>query len=241
MIPSELLNRILHIQYGNGTGTGFVIDRDDKQYLITARHVVEGITTGESINISRDRQWKSFPVKVVGIGLGTTNVAVLVTPTQLAPAHSIEASSDGLAYAQSVYFLGFPFGWDGGAEGINEDYPLPFIKAGKVSAIKHTDATRIYIDAFGSTGFSGGPVAFARNGTPPNELRIAGVVAEAPRPRLRPIVDKSGRPLVDEDGEPIAHFPENQGFVVAFGVNHVTELIDKNPIGFELSSSHERR
>ena len=109
MIPSELLNRILHIQYGNGTGTGFVIDRDDKHYLITARHVVEGITTGESINISRDRQWKSFSVKVVGIGLGTTNVAVLVTPTQLAPAHSIEASSDGLAYAQSVYFLGFPF------------------------------------------------------------------------------------------------------------------------------------
>ena len=92
MIPPELLNRTLHIRYGNGTGTSFVIDRDDKQYLVTARHVVKGITTGKSIKISHDRQWKQTPIKVVGIGVGKIDVTVLATSRQLAPADFIEAT-----------------------------------------------------------------------------------------------------------------------------------------------------
>ena len=234
MINRGILQRTLHIQYGNVTGTSFVIDRGDRQYVVTARHVVKGITTGEPINVFHERQWKQLPIKVVGIGVGAPDVAVLAASVQLAPTQTIEATSGGLGYAQAVHFLGFPFGWDGGAEDINEDFPLPFIKAGIVSGIKHTDATRIYIDAHGNTGFSGGPVVFAVNNDAQTENRIAGVVAQAPRPRLKPVVDKHRTPLVDKDGEPIAHFAENQGFVVAFGINHATEMIDKNPIGFSL-------
>ena len=235
-ITPGLLQRTFHIKFGNGTGTAFVIDRNERQYLVTARHVVKCVTTGDSISVFHEREWKKIPIKVVGIGVGAPDIAVLTAPVQLAPAQSLEATSGGLGYGQNVHFLGFPFGWDGGAEDINLDYPLPFIKAGIVSAIKHTYATRIYIDAHGNTGFSGGPVVFAKDNDPQKELRIAGVIAEAPRPRLRPVVDKSGKPLIDEDGEPIAHFAENQGIVVAFGINHATDLIDKNPIGFPLST-----
>lgn len=233
-ITTGLLQRIFRIRYGNGTGTAFVIDRDDRQYLVTARHVVKGITTGESISVLQESQWMQTPIKVIGIGIGAPDIAVLAAPVQLADAVSLEASSDGLAYAQGVHFLGFPFGWDGAGEDINMDHPLPFIKAGIVSGIKHTDATRIYIDAHGNPGFSGGPVVFARDSDPQKVIRIAGVVAEAPRPRLRSVVDRSGKPLVGGDGEPIAHFAENQGFVVAFGINHATDLIDENPTGFNL-------
>ena len=233
-ISPGLLQRTLHIKYGNGTGTAFVIDRDERQYLVTARHVVKGVTTGESISVFHEGRWRQLPTKVVGIGVGSPDIAVLATPVQLAPALSLEVSSGGLAYAQEVHFLGFPFGWDGGGEDINLDHPLPFIKAGIVSGIKHTDATRIYIDAHGNPGFSGGPVVFAKDGDPQKVIRIAGVVAEAPRPRLRAVVDKFRKPLIDEDGEPIAHFAENQGFVVAFGIHHATELIDNNPTGFTL-------
>ena len=240
-ITTGLLQRTFLIKYGDGTGTAFVLDRDDRQYLVTARHVVRGVTTGESISVFHGGQWKQIPIKVVGIGVGAPDIAVLAAPVQLAPAESLEASSDGLAYAQDVHFLGFPFGWDGGGEDVNLDHPLPFIKAGIVSSIKHTDATRIYIDAHGNPGFSGGPVAFAKENDPQKVIRIAGVVAESPRPNLRSVVDRSGKRLVDEDGEPIAYFAENQGFVIAFGINHATDLINKNPTGFTLPTVVQQR
>lgn len=234
MISTGILQRTLHIRYGIRTGTAFVVDRDEKQYVVTARHVVKGIATGESINVFHEMRWKQIPIKVVGIGVGALDITVVTAQVQLAPAETLEVSSGGLAYAQNVHFLGFPFGWDGGGEDVNLDYPLPFIKAGIVSGIKHTDATRIYIDGHGNTGFSGGPVIFVKDSDAQKMLRVAGVVAKAPRPRLRPVVDRSRKPLMGKDGEPIAHFAENQGFVVAFAINHATDLIDENPIGFVL-------
>ena len=121
-------------------------------------------------------------------------------------------------------------------ENLNRELPMPFVKAGVVSAMITGNASHIYIDAHGNKGFSGGPFVFVPSGRPSNELRVAGVVANAPKPLIEPVVDKSGRPLVGDDGEPIAYFPENQGLVVAFDIRHATNLIDANPVGFQLLS-----
>ena len=43
MITRNVIQRIFHIKRDNSTGTAFTIDRGSKQYLATARHVVEGI------------------------------------------------------------------------------------------------------------------------------------------------------------------------------------------------------
>ena len=121
-------------------------------------------------------------------------------------------------------------------ENMNRELPVPFVKAGVVSAIITGDASWIYIDAHGNKGFSGGPVVFSPNSQQSNDLQVAGVVAKAPKPLLEAVVGKSGRPLVDNEGEPIAYFPENQGFVIAFDILHATNLIDDNPVGFRLLS-----
>ena len=234
MITSNVIQRTVHIRYGNATGTGFAIDQGNRQYLVTARHVVKGITSGSSIAILHEKQWKTLPVEVVGIGADAVDVVVLACPVRLAPAHPLLASNAGLAYSQPVYFLGFPFGWDSGMEDLNRELPVPFVKAGVVSAIISGDASRIYIDAHGNKGFSGGPVVFVPNGRPASELRVAGIVSEAPTPLLRAVVGKSGSPAIGDDGKPIAYFPENQGFVVAFDIRHATNLIDANPVGFQL-------
>ena len=119
----------------------------------------------------------------------------------------------------------------------NRELPVPFVKAGIVSAMITGPASRIYIDAHGNRGFSGGPVVFAPNGKSVGELRVAGIVSEAPKPRLETIVDKAGRPLVGDDGKPMAYFPENQGLVMAFDIRHATDLIDANPVGLQLLSA----
>ena len=236
MITSNVIHRTFNIRCSKATGTAFAIDRDNRQYLITARHVIKDFTSGSAIELFHDRRWKTLSAEVVGIAADTIDVAVLACPIRLAPAHLLVASNEGLTYGQQVYFLGFPFGWNSGMENLNRELPVPFVKAGVVSAMITGDASYIYIDAHGNRGFSGGPVVFVPSGRPSNEFRLAGVVANAPQPWIEPVVDKSRRPLVGDDGEPIAYFPENQGLVVAFDIRHATNLIDANPVGLQLPS-----
>lgn len=237
MITANAIHRTFQIRNKDATGTAFAIDWENRQYLITARHVVKGFKSSSHIGIFHEKQWKNVPTDVVGIGADEIDVAVLACAVRLAPPHSLPATNEGLTYGQTVHFLGFPFGMDSGMESLNRDFPVPFVKAGVVSAMISGDASRIYIDAHGNKGFSGGPVVFAPSSQPANELRVAGVVANSPRRWLAPVVGRSGRPLVGDDGKPIAYFRENQGLVVAFDIRHATELIDANPIGFQLSST----
>ena len=231
MITSNVIHRTFHIRYRNGTGTAFAIDRDGRQYLITARHLVEGVAAGDSVDLFHEKQWKKLAVDVVGIGCNGIDVTVLACPIQLAPPLPLEASSAGLVFGQPVYFLGFPFAWDSGLENINRGLPVPFVKAGVVSAMIPGNASHIYVDAHGNKGFSGGPVVFVPNGRQPNEFCVAGVVSNYPTPILEPVVTRSGDHLTDANNIPVAYFPENPGLIVAFDIPHATDMIKANPIG----------
>ena len=224
VVTSNIIHRTFHIQWRDRGGTGFSIDHGARQYLVTARHVVEGIESSGTIRIFHDGKWKSLDVKVVGIGDDRIDVAVLACSIRLSPSHPLPATSVGLTYGQSVSFLGYQFGWDAGGEQVNRGVPLPFVKAGIVSAME-TD--RIFLDAHGNEGFIGGPVVFVPYGQPKNELRVAGIVSHYPIPRLRPVVDRNG--------DTIAYVTENPGFVVAIDIRHAVKLIDSNPIGFPLT------
>ena len=112
MITSNIIHRIFHIRWNDSTGTGFTIDRASKQYLVTARHVVHGIKSGNSMKIFHDKEWKNLVVNVVGVGKGSVDVAVLGCSVRLSPSLPLVASTGGLVYGQPVSFLGYPFGWD---------------------------------------------------------------------------------------------------------------------------------
>ena len=236
MITANAIQRTFHIKRGDASGTAFAIDRASRQYSVTARHVVDGIIPGDTIAVFHESQWKNVTVDVVGIGEADADAAVLSCPTQLAPTYPLEASATGLAYGQTVYFLGFPFGWDGGGENIHRDSPIPFVKTGIISALIFGNPTHFFIDGHGNKGFSGGPVVFVPNGQPQTELRMAGIVANYPTPLREPIVDKLGNPIVDDHNQPAAFFSENPGFVVAMAIRHAIDPIERNPTGFQLST-----
>ena len=234
-VPTQVFLRTFHIAWGKSTGTAFAIDRDARQYLVTARHVVRGIKSGDEIAISYKQEWHKIAVDVVGTGKDSIDVTVLACPQLLAPPKlTLTASLGGVLYGQEVKFLGFPFGWDSTAKGPYSDFPLPFVKAGVVSAIATDPCRSVYIDGHGNKGFSGGPVVFvSANGTQ-DKYRVAGVVSNYPTPLLEPIRSKDGKVIVDSHGEPAAFFAENPGLVVAHDIGYATELIDLKPIGFAL-------
>ena len=239
MITTNVYQRTFRIKWGDSVGTAFTLDIESKQYLVTARHVVEGIVSGDHINISHDKRWMDIAVKVVGMSDEETDVAVLSCPIQLSPPHPLDADMAGLVYGQQVYFLGFPFGWDSGQEALNRGFPLPFVKSGILSAMPSKDPMeKIYVAAHGNKGFSGGPVVFVPSGQRPGpntKLRVAGIVVETPLPpnenSYTPVVDRKGKPIVDHKNEPIGYIRENPGLVVAVGIRHATDLIATNPIG----------
>ena len=226
MVTANVVHRILHIGRADSQGTAFTVDHGGKQYLVTARHVVEGIASGERISVAHQEQQELIEINVVGVGEGAVDVAVLACQQQLSPMHPLEPTTAGLVYGQQAYFLGFPFGWDAGGEHINHGLPLPFVKAGVISAWTNGTVKRIYIDSHVNEGFSGGPVVFS----PPGDqkvLRVAGVVVGYP---------KRFQPVVDEHENTVALAQENPGLVLAIDISHVVALIDANPIGFALPS-----
>ena len=234
MAVTNILYRTFLIGWGGDLGTAFTIDHASKQYLVTARHVVKGIESGNAIKLFHEGKWKDLTVNVVGIGKEKDmDIAVLACSIRLSPSFPLVASHENLKLGQAVSFFGYPFGWGGGGEEINRGIPLPFVKAGIVSAMILEDVSKIYLDAHNNEGFSGGPVVFTLNRRSKDRWRVAGVIVNYPAP-FRPIVDRDGNSLTNPMGKAIGYVQENPGIAVAIHIRHVVELIDANPIGFPL-------
>jgi hypothetical protein len=54
-VPTEMLNRTIFIKNGNVTGTGFYIERKGKAYLVTARHVAQGLPEGRYTAVEQSK------------------------------------------------------------------------------------------------------------------------------------------------------------------------------------------
>lgn len=93
---SDLMSYTFFIKFEDRIGTAFAINRHGRQYLVTARHVVLGIKSGQTIGLRRDDEWESLTVNVVGTGVGKTDVAVLAFNVRMAPSAVIEATTGGL-------------------------------------------------------------------------------------------------------------------------------------------------
>jgi hypothetical protein len=224
MVTANVVHRTFRINWQDSHGTAFEIDYSGEHYLITARHVVEGIKTGDAIQIRHERAWMPLPIEVVGQGDDPIDVAVLKSPIRLSAPLELPASSKGIVLSQQVFFLGFPFGWEGGGEDKNRGFPLALVKSGILSTMPTKEG--FYIDAHGNKGFSGGPVLFVPHGQPRNQLSIAGIVVRYPMPpRLLPIVDQDREVVVDRDGRSIG-IVDNPGFVVAIDISEAIALID---------------
>ena len=77
IITSNVIHRTFLIRWNDSIGTGFALDLGSRQYLVTARHVVADISSGNTIDIFYNEGWKKLPVNVVGIGKDDVDVAVL--------------------------------------------------------------------------------------------------------------------------------------------------------------------
>ena len=225
MITSNILQRTFKIQFEDSQATCFTIDHENRQYIVTARHLVGSIVDESNVKIMQGDAWKNLPVKLVGHTDGDVDISVLAADIQISPTHLLNLTLDGMGFGHDAYFLGFPYGLGSDTTlEINRNFPLPFVKKAIISQISF-DEGMIMLDGHNNPGFSGGPVVFYPENNRSKGPSVAGVVAGY-RHALEYVY-----PDQELKGSPIGYYKYNTGIVVVYDINHVLNLIRQNPIG----------
>lgn len=222
MIPGEIIQRVIHVGWRDGTATAFAYDRDGRQYVVTARHVVEGFDGSEPLMVMHDKNWRPLTCRVVGHH-PEDDLSVLATDGYWAHyPNAPRNTNQGIHLGQDAYFLGFPHGWYGDVGFVNGGYPVPFAKRAIVSGFG-PGTEPFFLDGHNNPGFSGGPVIAVDRVN--NELSIVGVVSGYRWAPKR--VKHAGR-------ETELLIEENTGLISAVYIARANDLIDANPIGREI-------
>jgi hypothetical protein len=223
MIPTNVFNRVFHLQVGESAATGFAIDVDGKSYLVTARHFAQDVSDGTEIRVHHDKQWKPLKVRVVGHAPGEIDISVLAPPFRMThPDLSLPADMGGLIYGQDVFFLGYPYDSFGDLGEFNFNYPMPFVKKAVVSCVEvaSSGACRVFLDGHNNPGFSGGPVVFKESGG--SSFKIASVISG---------YQSVNEPVYQGETKLPITYRYNTGIIISYGVRHAVELDKRNPIG----------
>jgi S1-C subfamily serine protease len=225
VITANIYNRVFFIK-AKEYGTAFVIDHNSKQYLITAKHLINS-TNQKSISFFLNDKWTEFPATLLGVGIGEVDVAVFRMEANFCNGYfPLPPHSDGMIIGQDVYFLGYPYKMWTDAGNAMKGRPCPFIKKGTLSSAFNSNdgVNRMYIDAINNEGFSGGPIVFKRPGD--DSFQIAGIVSS-----FKIEFEK----IISADGEltemTVAY---NTGFLIGYDISNAIKIIDKNPNGFPL-------
>jgi hypothetical protein len=223
MVTAEVWERIVRLACGSKSGTGFILDRNDRQYLVTAAHVIK---SGAPVNVLVRGNSVSVTLVALPVPIADADVAVFRLDRHIAPPNlPLAADMTGMVYGQDAYFLGFPLGMTFDLE----DGYLPLVKRCTISGTNRKVKGRhvLLLDGWNNPGFSGAPVVFRpATGAPGSPMRVAGVVtAYATQP---------GELAVGGQIVPNTEVLMNSGIIIAEQITRVTEAIDAD-IPLELS------
>ena len=109
MLPTNnIYQRTFYMKIGENTGTCFTIDVDNRQYIVTAQHILKGNNNANLICIRNNKEWCYCPIELVGHSEEDIDISVFAPYKQISPSHPLKTDQAGLTLAQDVYFLGFP-------------------------------------------------------------------------------------------------------------------------------------
>ncbi len=230
MITSNVIHRVFRIRYGGTEATAFTVDVDQRQYLVTAKHAVTGLTDGSNVDFFAHGAWKPQQVRLVGHAPADRDISVLAVNRILTPARlPMPATSVGVIYGQDAFFLGFPYGFTGKYVLTEDGHPLPFVKKATVSLL---DEGIFLLDGHNNPGFSGGPVVFTQPGK--NDYSVFAVISGYRA--IKEPVYIGDAPAYAGPNQPLV-FRCNTGIIVTWAVDYAVELVRANPVGISLEGA----
>jgi hypothetical protein len=245
------------VQSQYGRASIFSIDIDQREYWITAKHVLNGklhppygTITNKSVALeilnpgAEGEQWLPETFSVIDPG-EDIDIVVLAPATAILtnPLPSLATGAEHLFLGGDCEFLGFPYGGGWRAGSGPQSFWMPFVKHCTVSAFSSSapEAKRIWVlDGINNEGFSGGPVIYGTGTEQRVFAVISGYYTEPAEvvpydtSRLTPEKGHRDEPS-SQSGDNSAHGREkvnvNSGFIVAFDIGYAVDAIKKDPIG----------
>jgi hypothetical protein len=228
-----------------GSATAFSIDVDNREYWITAKHVLTGAEhppygtiTAKSATLhmldpsAEKARWLSIDFSVLDAGkdIDIVVLAPRVQPLLRNPLPSAKATYDGVLLGGECEFLGYPSA-TGGAWSVHlsaQFYWMPFVKHCYVSSLAVPGVPAFILDGVNNPGFSGGPVIYR---TGPDQ-QIIGVISGIVTEPAEVIPSLAVSKPVKEPKQPRKEKVDaNSGFIVAYSIWTAIEAIHKEPIG----------
>ncbi len=221
LVPPNVVSRILWLSFAGGDGTGFILDYKNRQYVVTANHLMEAAGGQATVSIFENDRWQGYDATVLHGPNQCIDVAVLVFPNH----HFITAgpvstmSDDQFFFGEEAYFLGFPYGLSTSFK--DRQWAAPVYKHGYISAkvlcskfpeLKGAapDERLILMDAMNNRGFSGGPVVAPDLNLGDHPQKIVGIV-------------KAYKEAEFKEGEVAG----NSGISLVVPINRALELIEQ--------------
>jgi hypothetical protein len=224
---SNVIYRVLRIKTPTDTGSAFTIEVDGRQYLITARHLLEGFGSEGEVDLWMEERWSRVRVRAIYPAKEAVDIAALDPGRAVTVMFPLEPSSGGLTLGQQVYFLGYPYGL--GTSGSFGPAPpgfgeIPFLKSGIVSAVDDRDpeANLLYLDGHNNPGFSGGPIVFWHSES--RRFRVAGVV-RGYRNEALPVIKRKNLDDPRAQAHNDLYTRANSGIVIGYDIRHIVEAI----------------
>ena len=230
MITSNVIERTFRIDYKGRTGTCFTITIDNKEYLITARHIVKKIKGSDIVSIYHDSKWVEIPVSLIGHASPLVDISVLTADLSFSGNAPMPASRDRLGYGQDMYFLGFPDSIvnidqsSSLAMEMNRGFPMPIVKHAIYSGIGNDN--HFFIDGYGNHGFSGGPVIFRPSDS--KYYQVAGIIIKYVPEITKIYIDELQAKNDGGGTDPIGYFRGNSGTTTVSWIKHAIDLIKNN-------------
>lgn len=232
MITINILSRIFSIRTTNQDtnetidyGTAFTFDCENKQYLITATHLLGDLNQLKIIEYWQNDKFNNVEVSVIG---SSDDVTVLYTNITLTDPNLVMPALTDTCFGQDVWFLGYPYKMFSNAGDILEGRPIPFVKKGILSQFSNISDKFLYIDAINNPGFSGGPVVGLTGGV--DKFGVIAVVSGYKEGR-ETITDTSNGEKTDLE------VSYNTGLMKVYPIKIALDIISKNPNGFELNKN----
>lgn len=218
LVTVNALERVVALTCGSSFGSGFTIDVDGSQYLVTAKHLLpeNGEATAVEVvpasGIAVTIPFVSLPLVDGNADVAVTALDAPITNTSHLP---LTPSMDGLSLSQDVYFLGFPYGMVN--TNTESGRRLAFVKKAALSgSIERSDGRVVVLDGHNNPGFSGGPVVASPEGSA--SLQVFAVVSGY-LPENLPVWVGAGSDEVEGRAE------ANTGLVIAYEILHVLDAI----------------
>jgi S1-C subfamily serine protease len=224
-VTGNVLARTFQIRVPEGTGSAFIIDYRDRQYIVTANHMVASMGERGTVEFFANQQWVALPFKILHGASKCDDVAVLIPDEkQILKVDAIPVA-DSYIFGQEAFFAGFPYGLY--TTFSNSKQIVPLLKHGYVSARVSCSAIYpnepegagvILLDGMNNHGFSGGPVVIVDPSDANHRNKLIGVISG--------FQGENVSVSVNGVEQKQATVMENSGIVVVVPIQRATALIE---------------